>query len=147
VVEATTVPKTRVQGSMLVPVAGGGMEPIGNRIIELPEDLPRTELRDASSGFVAYVPVGSIKKGEALVTTGGGGKTTQCGICHGPDLKGLGPVPPLAGRSPSYLFRQLYDIQHGTRHGTWTELMKAPLAKLSQDDLIAITAYLSSRTP
>jgi cytochrome c553 len=147
VVEATTVPKTRVQGSMLVPVAGGEMEPIGNRIIELPEDLPRTELRDASSGFVAYVPVGSIKKGEVLVTTGGGGKTTQCGICHGPDLKGLGPVPPLAGRSPSYIFRQLYDIQHGTRHGMWTELMKAPLAHLSQDDLIAITAYLSSRAP
>jgi cytochrome c553 len=56
-------------------------------------------------------------------------------------------VPPLAGRSPSYIFRQLYDIQHGTRHGMWTELMKAPLAHLSQDDLIAITAYLSSRAP
>jgi len=97
VVETKTVPKTRVSGSMLVQVEGGGDEPIGQRIIETPENLERTELRDAASGFVAYVPVGSVKKGESLVTTGGAGKTIQCATCHGSDLKGLGPVPPLQG--------------------------------------------------
>jgi cytochrome c553 len=56
-------------------------------------------------------------------------------------------VPALAGRSPSYIFRQLYDMQHGVRKGAWSDLMKAPLAKLSEDDLVSITAYLSSRTP
>jgi cytochrome c553 len=147
VVETNTVPKSRAWGSMLVPLEGGGKEPIGHRIIETAEDMPRTELRDAASGFIAYVPVGSIKKGEALVTTGAGGKTTRCGICHGPDLKGLGPVPPLAGRSPSYIFRQLNDIQHGARQGPWTELMKAPVAHLSEDDMLAIAAYTASRVP
>jgi cytochrome c553 len=147
VVETNTVPKTHVSGSMLVRVQAGGTEPIGRRIIETPEDLERTELRDAASGFIAYVPVGSIKKGEALVTTGGAGKTTPCGICHGPELRGLGPVPALAGRSPSYIFRQLFDMQHGVRKGAWSDLMKAPLAKLSEDDLVSITAYISSRTP
>jgi cytochrome c553 len=146
VVEATTVPKTHVAGSMLVANADGGTEPIGDRIIETPENLERTELRDAASGFVAYVPVGSIKKGEELVTTGGG-KTTQCGVCHGSDLKGLGPIPALAGRSPSYIIRQLVDIQNGTRHGAWSPLMKPVVEKLTVSDMVAIAAYTSSRTP
>jgi cytochrome c553 len=88
--------------------------------------------------------VGSIKKGEALVTNGSG-KTTACGVCHGADLKGLGPVPGLAGRSPSYLVRQLYDMQQGARKGTWTDLMKPVVAKLTQDDMLNIAAYTSSR--
>src|SRR5207248_7793342 len=104
-------------------------------------------LRDARSGFIVYVPMGSIKKGEALVTTGGGGKTVQCGACHGADLKGLGPVPGLAGRSPSYLVRQLYDMQQGARKGLWTELMKPVVAKLSEEDMLNIAAYTASRMP
>ncbi len=147
VVETATVPKTRVSGYMLVAIDGAGTEPIGTRIVETPENLAQTELRDSGSGFIAYVPIRSIKKGEALVTTGGNGKTTQCGICHGPDLKGLGPVPPLAGRSPSSLFRQLYDIRGGARAGTWTPLMKGVLAKLGDEDLVSIVAYVASRSP
>jgi cytochrome c553 len=140
VVEAKDVPKTRIAGSMHVPT-NDGTEPLGQRIIEMPENLERTELRDASSGFVAYVPVGSIKKGEALV------KSMSCGTCHGADLKGLGPVPPLAGRSPSYTVRQLFDMQQGNRKGTWSPLMKNAVAKLTIDDMIAISAYTSSREP
>jgi len=147
VVESETVPKTKVKGSMLVFADGGGMEPIGERIIETPVNLEQTELRDDASGFIAYVPVGSIKKGEALVTTGAAGKMTQCGICHGADLRGLGPIPRLAGRSPSYLFRQLFDFQHGNRHGEWSALMKTPVAHLSEEDMLDIAAYLASCTP
>jgi cytochrome c553 len=146
VVEAETVPKMRIGGFMLLPAEGAGTEPIGNRIIETPEDVARTELRDARAGFVAYVPPGSIKQGEALVTMGGG-KTVPCGTCHGPDLSGLGPVPGIAGRSPSYITRQLYDIQHGARAGLWSPLMAQVVANLSEQDLVAIVAYLTSRTP
>ena len=91
---------------MFVPLEGSDKEPIGARIIEVPEHPDRTELRDPRSGFIAYVPTGSLARGEALVMTGAG-KTTACGICHGIDLKGLGPVPGLAGRSPSYTARQM----------------------------------------
>ncbi|MBV8731240.1 MAG: c-type cytochrome [Acidobacteriia bacterium] len=141
---------------MLVKVEEAGTESIGQRIIEMPEDLERTELRDSNSGFVAYVPMGSIKKGEELVSTGGAkvvngkivaGKTIQCGICHGADLKGLGAVPPIAGRSPSYTVRQLYDMQHGNRIGSGAALMKAVVANLTEEDMVAIVAYTSSRTP
>jgi cytochrome c553 len=147
VVETETVPKTRVQGSMQVQADGGGKEPIGQRIIETPVNFERTELRDDASGFIAYVPVGSVDKGAALVSAGGGGKTTRCAICHGPALRGLGPVPQLAGRSPSYLFRQLFDIQHGNRHGEWSALMREPVARLSEEDMLDIAAYLASLAP
>lgn len=147
VVESNTVPKTRVAGGMLAPVEAGGTEPIDERIIEVPENLERTELRDSASGFVAYVPVGSIRKGETLVTTGGAGKTLRCGICHGQDLKGLAIVPSIAGRSPSYLVRQLYDIQNGFRTGEWSQLMKDSVAQLTIDDIVSIAAYTASRAP
>ena len=74
VVETDSVPKTLTTGSMLLPGPGGGMEPIGDRVIELPEHPERTELRDPASSFVAYVPPGSIASGERLATTGETGK-------------------------------------------------------------------------
>ena len=96
---------------------------------------------------MAYVPPGSIKKGEALVTTGANGRTVACGTCHGADLKGLGPVPPLAGRSPTYAVRQMFDFQHGVRRGPWAPLMKAAVEALTLDDMVAISAFLASREP
>ena len=148
VMESKTVPKTRIQGGMYLRLEGTETEPLGMRIIETPENVEHTEtLRDPRSGFIAYVPMGSIKKGEALVTTGGNGKTVQCSACHGADLKGLGPVPGIAGRSPSYMVRQMYDMQAGARHGVWTELMKPVVAKLTDEDFVAIAAYVSSRMP
>ena len=110
------------------------------------ENLERTELRDSASGFIAYVPSGSIRKGQGLATNGAG-KTTPCAICHGADLKGLGPVPGLAGRSPSYIVRQLYDMQHNVRNGQWTALMKPVVAGLSEEDIVAIAAYTASLAP
>ena len=147
VVETKMVPKTRIAGGMFLTEEGGEKEPLGARIIETPENTEGTELlRDARSGFYAYVPVGSIKKGEALVNTGGG-KTTACAVCHGADLRGMGPVPGLAGRSPSYMVRQMFDMQQGVRKGVWTDLMKPVVSKLSEDDMLAIAAYTASRMP
>jgi cytochrome c553 len=122
-------------------------EPIGRRIIETPKNLERTELRDDHSGFIAYVPRGSIKKGETLAKTGGAGKTIPCASCHGPDLKGLDKAPPLAGRSPSYIVRQLYDIKSGSRHGVATQVMTSTVTKLTIVDMIAIAAYIASLKP
>jgi cytochrome c553 len=145
VVETADVPMTRIAGWMHVPASG--TEPLGQRIIETPEDLARTELRDDASGFVAYVPVGSIAAGERLVSTGGDGRTVACGVCHGADLKGLGPLPPLAGRSPSYTVRQLWDLKYGARNGPWAALMKAAVERLTLDEMVAIAAYTASREP
>lgn len=146
VVETATVPETVISGSMFIEKEGGDMEAIGNRIVEMPEDLERTELRDSHSGFIAYVPIGSIAKGEALAA-GVDGKTRPCTFCHGADLKGLGPVPALAGRSPSYIARQLYDLQTGNRKGLWSPLMAEVVANLTPDDILNIAAFTASLEP
>jgi cytochrome c553 len=146
VIETTTVPKTHNNNGMFL-VEGNEKEPLGKRILETPVNAEATEvLRDPHSSFFAYVPPGSIKRGEALVTKASS-KTTECGACHGTDLKGVGPVPGIAGRSPSYLVRQMYDMQQGARNGTWTQLMKPVVAHLSEEDLIDIAAYTASRMP
>ena len=146
VVETDTVPKTYTSVGMYLPLEGNEREPIGQRIIETPVDPEATEaLRNPHSGFIAYAPIGSIAKGEKLVN-GGDGKAA-CSACHGAELRGLGPVPGIAGRSPSYMVRQMYDMQQGTRHGSWTELMKTVVTGLSEEDMLNIAAYVSSRTP
>jgi cytochrome c553 len=147
VVETDMVPETYMNdGRRRYVRPGGKMEAIGSRIIEVPEDPERVTCRDPHTGFVAYVPPGSIAKGEALATTGGG-KTTPCVACHGPELKGLGPVPHIAGHSPNYIVRQLAGFQVGARNSDLDQLMKGVVASLTQDDIISLAAYVSSRNP
>jgi cytochrome c553 len=157
VVETEFVPKTRIQGNLFIAVEDERTEPISGRIIEVPADQVQAELnRNPRSGWVAYAPVGSIARGRELVTTGGTmvvdndvvqGKTTACSGCHGKDLMGKDDVPPLANRSPSYLARQLYDFQQGTRNGAQASLMRPVVAHLTEEDIVAVTAYLASLGP
>ena len=146
VVESATAPKTFVTGSILARLPGGGTEPLGARIIEVPASLEQFEPRDPKTPFTAYVPIGSLKRGEDLVKNGGAGKTIACALCHGADLKGLADIPHIAGRLPSYIMRQLYDMQNGTRSGT-AALMQQVVAKLNNDDMIAISAYVANLKP
>jgi len=147
VIESPSVPKTTVAGWMLVQASGGGSEPIGNRVIEMAEDFTRFEHRDARATFIVYAPVGSIARGAELVATGAGDPALKCEVCHGPGLHGLANVPRLPGRSPSYLMRQLYDIRNGKRTGGASVLMKPVVARLSDEDMVAIVAYLASLAP
>jgi len=149
VVEAAMVPKTFVgQGRMrFIDPKDKGMERIGNRIITIPEDQEKARLRDPRSGFVSYVPPGSIAKGKALAENGGGGKTIACNICHGEGMKGLANVPRLAGVHPIYLARQMYLFKDGSRKGPDAALMTKPVAKLTDEDILNLSAYLGSLPP
>jgi cytochrome c553 len=129
------------------PVSETAREPITGRIIEMPNDLEQFESRDTHSEFLAYVPLGSLAAGKRLATTGEHGKTVPCAQCHGADLRGMKDVPGIAGRSPSYLMRQLYDMKHGARGGPAGLPMKAVLAKLSQAELTSLVAYVASLNP
>lgn len=147
VVETDTVPLTKIGSLMLVVTDPAKNEPIGNRVIEVSDDQEQTELRNPKSGFIAYVPMGSLQIGEALVRTGGNGKTIACTQCHGTTLRGAGNIPSIAGRSPSQMTRQLIDMQTGARHGAGAAVMKGAVAKLNTADIVAITGYLASMAP
>jgi cytochrome c553 len=149
VVETDTVPKTRIAGGMHLKLEGAeaGTEPLGKRIVESPVDAEHTELlRDPRSSFIAYVPIGSVKRGEELAKYGNEG-VTACTVCHGNDLNGLAIVPGLRGRSPSYVARQLADMKVGKRNGAWTPLMAPVVASLGSDDILNLAAYLASLEP
>jgi cytochrome c553 len=145
IVESKTAPKVRLQGGMHMKIPdaeGGGMEPISaDEIVEVPDDNLRAEARDTRMGWTAYVPPGTLNKGKQLATK------YQCATCHGQNLEGLGPIPPLAGRSPSYLTRQLFDMKTGARRGPWSEVMKPIVNAASVQDLNALAAYAASISP
>lgn len=147
VIEADMVPATFLgNGRMRFVDPSGAMEPIAGRIITVPEDRALARLRHPTSGFINYVPVGSIARGKELVETGGG-KTVACGICHGADLTGQAAIPRLAGVHPVYTLRQLYWIKDGTRNGVDAALMKPVVDPLNLEDMVAISAYLASLVP
>lgn len=147
VVETALVPKTTVDGWVHVDKGSGEMEPIGQRIFEVPEKPEDFESRDSRARFIVYVPPGSVSRGMELVRTGAEGRSVPCGTCHGPELKGTDIVPPIVGRSPSYLARQIHDIRTGSRAGANSSQMKPVVEKLTDGDIVAITAYLASLAP
>jgi cytochrome c553 len=145
VVETTTVPTTYLTGGrMRLPTADGATEPLGNRIIVVPQDAARVEARDPRVGFIANVPPGSVAKGETLATTGDNGKTIACSICHGMGLTGVGNVPRLAGVHPTYVARQLYNFKNGNSNAMAAALMKPVVANLTDEDILNLSAYVAS---
>ena len=145
--ERADVPKTFLgNGRMRFVEPGGATEPIGNRIISVPEEQDRARLRDPNSGFVSYAPPGSLAKGKELVESGGG-KTVACNICHGGRLEGAGNIPRLAGAHPIYTVRQLHWFKDGSRNGADAALMKPVADALTNEDIVAIAAYIGSLEP
>jgi cytochrome c553 len=155
IVEADMVPKTIVaQGRMRFVDPAGGTEPIGNRIITVPEDVSLARMRDPNTKFVSYVPTGTLARGKVLVETGDNKKTLACGTCHGPGLNGQASIgktniaaPRIAGQHPIYLARELYLFKDGSRNGMTSKLMTPAVMNLTDADILAISAYLASMDP
>jgi cytochrome c553 len=143
--ETDTVPKTQVRDLFLVPLDGVEREPIDQRIIEVPESVENVVSRDPHARSIAYVPPGSVSKGRALATSSA--PELRCATCHGENLGGTDLAPRIAGRSPTYLFRQLYDFRSGARKGANSGLMKPITENLAIDDMIALAAYAGSLVP
>ena len=146
--EAKRVPASIVDPNSLTrtALAGRHTELLGNRIVELPENETALRNRDAHSVVIAYVPEGSLAKGKILVTRVNEWGVT-CAACHGKAFNGLGDAPPLAGRPPTYLVRQLWDFQNGERRGSLAAPMRAIAARMRVDEMLAIAAYLASQPP
>jgi cytochrome c553 len=146
VLEVARVPKTRIE-IMLFALDGAGTEPIEGRLVEVPDEWERHELRDPGVHYTTYVPVGALARGRRLVTNGPAGAATACAKCHGPQLLGVGAIPPIAGRSPSNLLRQLINLRVGARHEDGSALMLPVVNALTIDDMVAVAAYVGSRAP
>jgi cytochrome c553 len=127
VIEVRSAARPRAENFLLVSTPGGPTEPLGQRIVEGPSSMQRFERRDSWIDYTALVPPGSLKRGAGL--------------------KGGGVGPPLAGRSPTYLLRQLLAFRSGARGGADAAPMKSVAAVLSPPDMIALAAYAGSLRP
>jgi cytochrome c553 len=132
VVETDTVPATAPLGSILAAI-DGPRQTIAGRIIEVPDDPERFELRDPDSRFTAFVPTGSIARGAAVAERLG------CLECHSSMLGGWGP-----GRSPSYIVRQLLAFKTGVRNDASAQPMQEVTAQLSEAEMIDVAAWFAN---
>lgn len=147
VVESSVIPKAKIAGWLFKFDRQGEQEPLGQRIIEGPDDFEQFELRDPATTYIAYVPEGSVALGKRLAETWGENRELECSSCHGPGYKGKEDVPNLAGRSPTSLVRQLYDFKSGARRGGKSSEMDKVVKYMKNSDMLALAAYLGSLTP
>jgi cytochrome c553 len=130
---------------LLIAGAAKSHEAIGERLVEGPDSIERWEMRDPRVRYLAQVAPGSVKRGERLAR--GDGPQPACASCHGAGLKGGGVGPPLAGRFPSYLLRQLYGFQAGARTNPEAAVMRTVVADMPVADMLALAAYAGSLAP
>jgi cytochrome c553 len=147
VVERENVPIPHVVGWVYAADKSGGVEPLGERLLEFAPDEVRHENRDDEMRYVAYVPPGSIGRGERIADAGADSPANACVSCHGPQLRGVGRIPPIAGRSPTYILRQLLAFQTGARYGATGLPMRAVVKNLRIGGMIDVAAYAASLPP
>lgn len=143
VVETASVPRTHWHDYVLEAEPGGRREPIGQRIIEVPVHPADYEHYDTHAGFIAYVPPGSVRRGARLANLGSG-SVLACASCHGDRLQGMGTAPPLAGRSPTYIARQLLLFATGQRDSPNAAPMRHEAEQLTLKEAISAAAYAAS---
>ena len=69
-----------------------------------------------------------------------------CSSCHGPNLTGMEPgIPGLLGLRATYISAQLGAWRYGTRTAIAPDCMQVVAGHLTEDDVKAIAAYLSSQ--
>ncbi|HMW78007.1 MAG: cytochrome c [Betaproteobacteria bacterium] len=73
-------------------------------------------------------------------------KEKTCTACHGPDgKKTLMPdYPKIAGQNAKYIERQMLDIKSGARANGNSAAMKGVMEIVSEADIKALAAYVST---
>lgn len=101
-------------------------------------DLPSVAGEDVSDDV--------LKRGRTLVSDGDGARgLPACSSCHGPSLTGMAPgIPGLLGLRPAYVSAQLGAWRYGTRTAISPDCMQNVAARLSEDDVHAVAAYLAT---
>ena len=127
-------------------------------MVALVDTLPDAYLREMAGHFAALeLPYPAppptqesavvLARGRALALQGDVAKgLPACAACHGAALTGVLPATPgLLGLPRDYLSGQLGAWVNGQRHARAPDCMADIAKKLAGDDLVAITAWLSSQ--
>jgi cytochrome c553 len=84
--------------------------------------------------------------GQTLATKGDPSRgVPACAACHNPDFTGLQPgIPALVGLRPNYISAQLDAFRYGTRTAAAPDCMQLVAGRLTEADVTALPAWLSS---
>ena len=95
----------------------------------------------------AAVDAPTLARGGLLATVGDSAKQIPaCIACHGAGLTGMQPgIPGLVGLRPTYIVAQPTRWRVGDRHAADPDCMKRIATRLSEDDVAAVAAWLSSQ--
>lgn len=110
----------------------------------------RLQLPAAATPSVAAPPPTApavLAHGEDLVEHGAPARSIPpCAGCHGARLTGMEPgIPGLLALNPDYIIAQLGAWRYGTRTATAPDCMQQVAARLTDADVTAVAAWLSSR--
>ena len=69
-----------------------------------------------------------------------------CQVCHGPEAKGTGPIPRLAGQLYPYTVKELvnWDKERGQANSDTSAVMRPIAHSLNKSQVEAVAAYLSN---
>ncbi|WP_321527347.1 c-type cytochrome [Sedimenticola selenatireducens] len=95
----------------------------------------------AAPAPAAAAPAPSADPGAALYAAKG------CAACHGADGKTpiMSTYPKVAALPEQYIFNQMKDIKSGARNNGQTAAMKGIMASVSEEDMKAISGWLSQQ--
>ena len=88
-----------------------------------------------------------LARGESIAVNGDPQRgIPPCASCHGTSFGGMEPaIPGLLGLRASYISAQLGGWRYGTRTAAAPDCMQIVAGLLTEDDVKAVAAYLSSR--
>lgn len=122
--------------------------------------MPDQYLRDIADYFAkqrpAYAPkqmanvdAETLKRGQELVSSGDSVKVIPaCSACHGKGLTGMNPgIPGLVGLRQTYIVAQLTRWRVGERHATAPDCMQRIASRLTEPDIVAVSAWLAQQDP
>ena len=92
---------------------------------------------------VGGAPKDNLATGKKIFTEGVSGRNVPpCASCHGPDAKGNGPIPRLAGQLYPYVMKQLTNWGH-ERTEENSNIMGPIAHELTKPQIEAVAAYVS----
>lgn len=122
--------------------------------------LPDAYLREIADHFASQRPSfaareqanvddATLRRGKSLVQVGDASKgIPACIACHGSGLTGMEPgIPGLVGLRPTYIAAQLTRWRVGERHAAEPDCMKRVAGRISETDILAVSAWLARQDP
>ena len=100
---------------------------------------------DLNPGPYGRAPMGLAERGKQIYEEGvPDANVPACSVCHGPEAKGKGPIPRLAGQLYPYTIKALTNWDRERGEAANSRVMQPIAHSLTRSDMEAVAAYFST---